>query len=133
MQQLWNRYREVVLYLVFGVCTTVVNIVIYYVCAHPLGMGTVPATCWAWMIAVLFAYITNKIWVFGNKAAGKSEVIKEMISFFSCRILSGLMDLAVMYVFVDVLHYHDGVVKMGSNVIVVVFNYLASKLFIFKK
>ncbi len=133
MQQLWKRYKEVILYLFFGGCTTVVNIVVYYVCAHPLALGTVASTCCAWLAAVIFAYITNKIWVFESKSQGTKETLKEMASFFSCRIATGLADLAVMYVFVDLLHVNDVIVKIGSNVLVVVLNYLASKLIIFKK
>ena len=133
MQQLWNRYKEVVLYLVCGGCTTLVNIVAYYICAHLLVLGTVPSTCYAWIAAVLFAYVSNKLWVFESKLSGFKAVVREMASFFACRVLTGLVDLAIMYVFVAVLHVNDVVVKIGSNIIVVVLNYFASKLFIFKK
>lgn len=133
MQQLWNRYKEMILYLVCGGCSTLVNIAAYYICAYPLSLGTVVSTCYAWIAAVLFAYVSNKLWVFESRLSGCREVAREMLSFFSCRILTGLVDLAIMYVFVDVLHVNDVVVKIGSNVIVIVLNYFASKFFIFKK
>ena len=132
MQQLWNRYKEVILYLVFGVCTTLVNIIVYYVCAHPLAMKTVPGTCVAWAVSVLFAYITNKIWGFESRSGGFKETMREMISFVSCRIATGVLDLAIMYLFVDVLHLPDMWIKIASNVVVVILNYVASKLLIFK-
>lgn len=132
IQQLWNRYKEVVLYLFFGVCTTLVNIFTYYVCAHTFALGTVPSTCVAWFLSVLFAYITNKLWVFESKSLERAAVVKEMTSFFSCRVATGLMDLGFMYVFVDVLRWNDMVVKVISNFFVIVLNYLASKLLIFK-
>lgn len=133
MQQLWNRYKEMILYLICGGCSTLVNIVAYYICAYPLALRTVPSTCYAWVAAVLFAYVSNKLWVFESRLSGFHEVAREMISFFSCRILTGLVDLAIMYIFVDVLYVNDVMVKIGSNAIVVVLNYLASKFFIFKK
>lgn len=132
MQQLWNRYKEVILYLVFGVCTTLVNIIVYYLCAHPLGMKTVPGTCIAWAVSVLFAYITNKIWVFESRSRDMKEVLREMVSFVSCRIATGVLDLVIMYLCVDVMHMPDMWIKIASNVLVVVLNYLASKLFIFR-
>lgn len=133
IQLLWNRYREIVLYLFFGVCSTIVNIVAYYVCAHPLRLGTVVSTCLAWLIAVICAYTTNKLWVFESRLTDRQEVWKEMLSFFTCRLLTGLLDLAIMYLCVDMLGLQDIVIKTASNVIVIVLNYLASKLLIFRK
>ncbi len=133
IQLLWNRYREIVLYLFFGVCSTIINIVAYYVCAHPLQLGTVVSTCLAWLIAVICAYTTNKLWVFESRLTERHAIWKEMFSFFTCRVLTGLLDLAIMYVCVDMLKLQDIVIKTASNVIVIVLNYLASKLFIFRK
>ena len=130
---LWKKYKELVLYLVFGVGTTVINIIAYYVCAHPLRINTVVSTCVAWVLSVLFAYVTNKIWVFESKGTDVGVIIKEIVSFFSCRLLTGFLDVALMFVFVDVLSFNDMWMKIISNVIVIVLNYVASKLLIFKK
>lgn len=130
---LWKKYKELVLYLFFGVGTTVINIMAYYVCAHPLRINTVASTCVAWILSVLFAYITNKIWVFESKSTDVGVIIKEIVSFFSCRLLTGFLDVALMFVFVDVLSFNDMWMKIISNVIVIVLNYVASKLLIFKK
>lgn len=133
MKDLYNKYKEVINYLFFGVCTTVINIVTYYVCAHWFDFSTTVSNIIAWIISVAFAYVTNKIWVFESKEKGVSHIIREMLSFFGCRFGTLWMDIAVMYIFVDVLHYPDMIIKIASNVLVVIVNYIASKLFIFKK
>ena len=130
--ELCRKYREVLLYLVFGVLTTAVNFAVYWAAARATG-HTVFSTCLAWILSVLFAYFTNRRWVFESKAAGNGAIAREMISFFGARLFSGLLDVGIMYVFVDLLHWNDSLVKLGSNVLVVVLNYLFSKLFIFKK
>lgn len=133
MKNLWKKYKEIVLYLVFGGGTTLVNIAVYYICAHSLQQNTVVSTCVAWVLSVMFAYITNKIWVFESKAHTVREVFCEVVSFFSCRLLTGLLDLAIMFICVDVMEWNDLLIKVLSNVIVIVLNYVASKLFIFAK
>lgn len=132
MKRLWQKYREQLLYVLFGGLTTLVNIVAYYLCATPLGLGTVPSTGIAWVLSVLFAYVTNRRWVFESHARGTSAIAREMGAFFLCRLLSGLMDMAIMYVFVDMLRFDGMVVKVASNVLVIIVNYVASKLLIFR-
>lgn len=128
-----KRFKSIILYLVFGICTTIVNIIIYYICAHMIHLQTISSTCIAWIFAVLFAYITNRIWVFESEANEKNLIIKEVISFFSCRLATGVMDLIIMYVFVDIINMNDVIIKVISNIVVIVLNYVASKLVIFKK
>lgn len=133
MKELLIRYKSVISYLFFGVCTTLVNLIIYYLCARILGMGTAGSTAAAWAAAVLFAYITNKLFVFESRSFEKGLMIRELASFFACRLLTGVMDLAIMYICVDHLGWNDMVMKVISNVLVIVINYVASKLLIFKK
>ena len=132
MKRLWQKYREQLLYVLFGGLTTRVNIVAYYLCATPLGLGTVSSTGIAWVLSVLFAYVTNRRWVFESHTRGASAIAREMGAFFLCRLLSGLMDMAIMYVFVDMLRFDGMVVKVASNVLVIIVNYVASKLLIFR-
>lgn len=129
--KLFKKYESLISYAFFGVCTTIVNIVAYYLFAHILKFGTASSTAIAWFLAVLFALITNKIWVFKSKSWEKDVLIKETISFFSCRLLTGLLDILIMIVFVDVLHFNDIVIKVISNILVIILNYVASKLIIF--
>ena len=133
MRELYNKHKDLIPYLFFGVCTTVVNIAAYWLCAHALGMGVMTSTIAAWILAVLFAYITNRKWVFHSAARGMREIAKEIAAFFGCRITTGILDWLMMYVFVDRLHFNDVLIKTIANIIVIVLNYVASKLIIFRK
>ncbi len=128
-----KKYKGLILYGVFGVLTTLVNIITYFICAQILHISVVNSTIISWLIAVIFAFITNKIWVFESKTKNYQEVIKEIFSFFSCRILTGILDVLIMYIFVTKLNFNDLIIKVISNVIVIVINYVASKLIIFNK
>ena len=128
-----KKYKDVILYLIFGVLTTVINIVVYWLMAHPFGFGVMPSTITAWIVSVLFAYITNRIWVFQSTAKAAEEIVKEILSFVGCRLATGILDWACMFVFVDILRINDIVIKCASNVVVIVLNYVASKLLIFRK
>lgn len=133
MKQLWEKYKSLVLYAVFGVLTTLVNMGAYWLCFNAIGMPNVPATVIAWLLAVCFAFITNKLWVFDSKSFDKKTLRHEIPTFFGARIATGLLDVLIMYVAVDVLKWDSMVWKLISNVIVIVLNYIASKLVIFKK
>ena len=87
----------------------------------------------AWALAVLFAYLTNRSMVFHSSAAGAQEIMKEIGSFFACRLGTGAVDWAIMFVFVTVLHFNDMIIKILANIIVIVLNYVLSKFVIFKK
>ena len=133
IRKYWDKYKDVILYLIFGGFTTVVNIVVYWVCVHVLGAGVMTGTVAAWALAVLFAYLTNRSMVFHSSAAGAQEIMKEIGSFFACRLGTGAVDWAIMFVFVTVLHFNDMIIKILANIIVIVLNYVLSKFVIFKK
>ena len=126
------KYRSFILYAFFGVCTTLVNIIVYYICSYVLNLSTIISTAISWFLAVLFAYVTNRKWVFESHVLNTKEVTKEITSFFSCRLLTGLLDIGIMYICVDILKWNDMIIKMTSNILVIVLNYVASKLIIFK-
>ena len=130
--ELYKKYKSVILYLFFGGLTTIVNIGTYFVLSRSGLFNTVINTSIAWLAAVIFAYVTNKIWVFESKAQGFKANFKEFSSFMTCRILTGGMDVVIMFVFVDLLKCNDMIVKIASNVLVVILNYIGSKLFVFK-
>ena len=131
IKELITSCREVLAYLFFGVCTTLVNIIVYYIC-RKLGTGTTAGTVTAWILSVLFAYVTNRRWVFESRADSAIGIVREGLSFFSCRLATGILDLTVMVFFVELLHQNDMLIKILSNVLVIILNYLASKLFIFQ-
>lgn len=91
------------------------------------------ATVVAWIGAVMFAYISNRVWVFESRKYTIKEISEELFSFFSCRLITGLLDVAIMFLFVDVMGGNDILVKTGSNLLVTIINYVASKLIIFGK
>lgn len=132
IRTLYQRYQDFILYGVFGVLTTLVNIVVYWVMAHPLHLPTMPSTIAAWVAAVFFAYITNRKWVFHSEAHTRREIVKEVSSFFVCRLATGVVDWGCMWLFVDVLQLNDVVIKTMANVVVILLNYVASKMVIFK-
>jgi putative flippase GtrA len=91
------------------------------------------STAAAWLVAVVFAFITNKIWVFDSKSTEVKIVLYELGTFFACRIATGIMDMVIMYIAVDVKNWNEMLWKLLSNIIVIILNYIASKLIIFKK
>lgn len=130
---LLKKHKEIILYLVFGGLTTLVNYTTYLVFSRLLGCSVVVSTILSWFVAVLFAYITNKIWVFESTGIETEALFKEAASFFTARAFSGVLDLGIMALFVDVLHFNDLVIKILSNIVVVIINYVLSKCWIFKK
>lgn len=132
IRSLWNKYYDIIPYAVFGVLTTVVNIAVYWITAHLLALSVMLSTVLAWVVAVVFAYITNRKWVFHSQADTFSEIAKEVASFFACRLATGVVDWGCMFVFVDLLHLNDVIIKAGANILVIILNYVASKLVIFK-
>lgn len=133
LKALYQKYKDIIPYGVFGVLTTLVNIAVYWLMAHPLHCTTMPSTITAWAASVLFAYVTNRKWVFHSEARTVSEVAKEAVSFFACRLATGVVDWLFMFVFVDLLHFHDVAMKVIANVAVIILNYVASKLIVFRK
>lgn len=128
-----KKYKELITYGIFGVLTTVINIVVYTVSYNRLGISNVTSNVIAWILSVLFAYVTNKIWVFESKSTEWKVLFREMTSFFGCRLATGVLDLGIMYVTVDVMALNSTLMKCVSNVFVIIANYVFSKLIIFKK
>lgn len=121
--------REVFFYLVFGVLTTVVNIISFAILSRMFGIGTVVSNVIAWFLSVLFAYVTNRRWVFLSTGG---NVFREMLVFFSGRLCTGVLDTLVMFITVDLLSWNDLMMKIISNIIVIILNYIISKFFVFK-
>ena len=127
-----KAHMDILLYLVFGVLTTLINVVVYGLCADVMHMDVMVSTIIAWIIAVLFAYVTNRKWVFHSTVTYKDGLIKELIVFFGCRLGSGVVDLVMMFVFVELMKFPGMIIKFLANIIVIILNYVASKILIFK-
>lgn len=127
---LYKKYKEIINYGIFGVLTTLVNIISYFILAKVFGIQYLISNVIAIILSILFAYITNRIFVFESK---NKNIIKELVLFFYYRLISSIIDMSIMYIFVSVLKFDDMIIKIISNVIVILLNYVFSKLFIFKK
>ena len=127
------KYQDMILYVFFGALATLVNTASYYLCYNIIGISNVPSVIIAWLLAVVFAFFTNKLWVFKSKSFAPDVLKHEIPTFFGARLLTGLLDLGIMYLAVDVLHGNGTVWKLISNILVIILNYVASKLIIFKK
>lgn len=131
-EKLWNN-TELVSYLFAGVATTVVNYVVYFIATRMLGLGVMPGTWTAWVIAVAFGYAVNKAFVFHTHCGSVAALIKEAGSFFAMRLVSLGMETVLMYVTVELLGLNDLVMKLAINIVVIIANYVFSKLFVFRK
>lgn len=131
--ELIKKNKSFIAYGVFGIFTTIVNIVTYNICYNSIGISNTLSNIAAWVLAVTFAYLTNKVWVFGSESWRWEVLKKEIPAFVSCRIATGILDLIIMYICVDIMKWHALVMKVISNVLVIILNYIFSKLIIFKK
>lgn len=124
---------EIVRYLVFGVLTTVVNIVVYTVSARLIHLSVLVSNVLAWLLSVLFAYVTNRSFVFSSKASGAKAIAGECLGFFAGRLATGILDTILMVILVDIFALNDILTKCFVNVVVIILNYVISKLFVFRK
>ena len=122
--------KEVISYLIFGILTTLVNIVVYTFCKDVLQIQYLISNAIAWIVSVLFAYFTNRKYVFESH---NSLIINELVKFIGARVSTGIMDMLLMWLFVDVLSMQSMISKIIVNVVVVILNYIFSKLFIFQE
>lgn len=133
IKNLLIKHKSFIMYAIFGVLTTVINMAAYYVLYNVLSWSNMASTALAWFVAVVFAFVTNKKWVFDSQSMEAKVLLYELFSFFLCRIATGVFDMVVMYVAVDVMHANEMFWKLTANVLVILLNFVASKLIIFKK
>jgi putative flippase GtrA len=132
-EPLYRKYKEVLLYLFFGVLTTVVSIVTYAVFNIVFGINELIANVLSWILAVLFAFFTNRIWVFSAPTKTTMEFFKQMATFASGRLVTLAIEEIILLVFITILHFNSLVVKIVAQVVVIVLNYVISKLVVFRK
>lgn len=124
--------REIILYLVAGVLTTIVNIISYHIFCNIIGIESLISNGIAWVLSVLFAYVANDRFVFVQEKMTKQQEFKKFIKFITARLFSFGVDEAGMFLFVEIVFIHNIIAKIIMNVIVVILNYIFSKVFIFK-
>ena len=130
--KLWEN-TELVSYLFVGVATTLVNYVAYFLATRTAGMSVMAGTGTAWVIAVAVGYGANKIFVFKTHCDSMAALLREAGSFFTMRLVSLGMETVLMFLLVEMLHLNDLAMKLLVNIVVIILNYVFSKLFIFKK
>lgn len=133
IRELFNKYYDIIAYLFFGVLTTVVYYLVYLPFHYWLGISATVSTLIAWVISVTFAFLTNKPFVFRSRDWSKKTLLPEIWNFVVCRVGSGLLDLGLTFVTIDLLKWDSIFIKLSISVLVVILNYVGSKLFVFKK
>lgn len=129
---LFNKYKEIILYVVFGGLTTIVNFIVFF-SLNMFGMNYLMRNAIAIIVSIMFAYITNKICVFNTESNSIKSIVLEFTKFISCRGFSALCDMFCMYVIVSLMNLSEIFAKIVTGIIVILLNYVFSKYFIFKK
>lgn len=132
-EPLYSKYKEVILYLVFGGLSFIVSICTYALFNVYLGINELIANILSWIITVLFAFLTNRIWVFDSPTSGVQDFLKQMAAFFGGRIITLVVEEVIILVFISILGFNSMIVKIVAQIIVILLNYIISKLIIFKK
>ena len=133
IKKLILKYKDILLYLIFGGLTTLVSYGVYLPLYNAAGLSATVSNLISWAAAVTFAFLTNKPFVFGSHDWSARTVIPELVSFVSCRIGSGLLETVILFVTVDLLNWNGNIWKLITSVLVVIVNYIASKLLVFRK
>lgn len=133
MKRLVQKYWDILSYLFFGALTTLVNYLVYFPLYNWLGISATLSNAIAWVFAVAFAYLTNKPFVFKSHDWSMATVLPELAKFVGCRIGSGVLETIILLICVDWLSWDGNLMKIVTSILVVIFNYIASKLIVFKK
>ena len=133
LRSLIEKYWDVLSYLFFGVLTTVVNYLIYLPVYNFCGLSAALSNMIAWVGAVIFAFLTNKPFVFRSHVWSAKTVVPELTKFVSCRIASGVLETVILFLAVDCMNWNGNIWKLVTQVLVIVINYVGSKLLVFRK
>lgn len=128
-----KKHYDILAYLFFGVLTTVANYVVYLPCYNVLHFSAALSNVIAWVVAVVFAYLTNKPFVFQSHDWSAQTVIPELTKFVGSRIASGALETGIIFLTVDLLLWNGNVMKLVTSILVVIINYVASKLLVFRR
>lgn len=139
MKKLWDfgwdmykKHEEGINYLIFGFLAFVLNYILYFIFADTIAMHYMAATVLSWVLTVVFAYWTNRTFVFKSQNKEKTSVVKEFVSFIGARVATEVLEIVLMYVMVTLLTVNDKISKLVCQTIVILANYVLSKIWIFK-
>lgn len=133
MKALLEKYWDVITYLFFGVLTTAVDYLVSFVCHYGVGVSPTVSTVIAWAAAVIFAYLTNKSWVFHSRDWSAKIILPEFAKFVGSRVFSGVLVTVSIKVTVEILGWNFPLMKIVTSVLNIILNYIASKLLVFTK
>ena len=133
VRSLVRKYWDVLIYLFFGGLTTLVNFLVYFPLYNLLAFSATISNMIAWAIAVVFAFLTNKPFVFHSNDWSMHVVVPEFTKFVGCRVGSGIFETIIIWLTVDILAFNGNLVKILVSVMVVILNYIASKWIVFGK
>ena len=132
---LYKKFQEIINYVIAGALTTLVSLSTYYICVltflnpkDPIKLQI--ANIISWITCVSFAYITNRKYVFNSK---NKKIFKEIIKFYSSRLTTLFIDMLIMFIFVTKLEFNDKIIKIIVQVIIIILNYILSKILVFKQ
>lgn len=145
---LFSKYKETILYLIFGAGTTLVNIVVYYIFADILQISYLLSNALAWLFSVLFAFVTNKQFVFQTETIKEdskcssykktrftypfaNKTFIQLKNFFLARVATGILDMFLMWLFIKIVVMQEIIAKVIVNIVVIVLNYFVSKFWVF--
>jgi putative cell wall teichoic acid glycosylation protein gtcA len=126
-----DKFLELLRYIIIGILTTLLNILIYYICTNVLSIHYVMSTIIAWIMAVIFSFFTNRDFVFKNKKS-KTSFFKEFNMFWTTRYLTGLLDVGMMFLGVNIFKQNDTEIKIFSNIVGTILNYIITKYLVFR-
>lgn len=132
LKRLLCKYQAFVLYVVFGVLTTLVNIGVYYLCYELVGITNVGSTIISWFAAVSFAFVSNKQLVFGSADWSMSQIVAEGLKYLFARVSTGVIEVVMMYVAVDLLLQNGTFMRLLTCIVVIILNFVLSRFFVFR-
>ena len=127
------KYQDIISYLFFGVLTTVVNFLVYYPLTNVWELDAAFSNVIAWAVSVAFSFVTNKPFVFKSHDWSANVVIPELTKFVGTRVGSGVLETGMIFLFVNLQRFDGNIVKLVVSILVVIINYVGSKLLVFKK
>ena len=133
LKKLIEKYGDILSYLFFGVLTTAVNYLVYLPCYNLLHLSAAVSNVVAWVFAVAFAYLTNKPFVFKSHDWSAKTVVPELTKFVMTRLGSGILETIIIFLTVDMLQWNGNLMKLVTSVLVVIANYVGSKLLVFRR
>lgn len=131
--KIYKKYEEAISYLFWGGAAFVLSMVLFYLFVNIMGLHEQIANVWSWIICVIFAYLTNRTFVFKSKIRGFYNILIEFKDFVAARVLTLVMENAILFVMIEMMGFHNMIAKLVGQVVVIVSNYFLSKLWIFKK